>query len=251
VPYWVGLINSMCRSKKKGVANDARKWWGRATRLIFGCRETAAGVCWLPRTVCKSVRERRCDGAGCLLTIGIGQHRWACTCWRGVAVDATDSRPSRSGGAECRTQSARAPKSNGATAQAVCRPVGYACARSSCQRVCMCVRLHVCVPAPMGACVCVCARECAHVCSLGNELPNQMPCLSLSSAEASPTRETLHCKICFSQTLSVVDATDSRTTRTSSGAARVSVSGGAMLQAVCLPRVSGHTDACTHVDVGW
>ena len=124
---------------------------------------------------------------------------------------------------------------------------GYACARSSCKPVCMCVRLHVSVPAPMGACVCVCARECAHACSLRNELRNQMPCLSLSSAEASPTRETLHCKICFSRTLSVVDATDSRTTRTSSGAARVSVSGVAMLQAVCLPRVSGHTDACTNV----
>jgi hypothetical protein len=128
---------------------------------------------------------------------------------------------------------------------------GYACARSSCQPVCMCVRLHVCVPAPMGACVCVCARECAHVCFLGNELRNQMPCLSLSSAEASPTRETLHCKSFFSRTLSVVDATDSRTTRTSSGASRVSVSGGATAQAVCLPWVSGHTDACTHIDVGW
>ena len=81
---------------------------------------------------------------------------------------------------------------------------GYACARVS-----LSARVHVrastsrgllvCVRAPMGACVWVCARECAHACSLGNEMRNQMPCLSLSSAEASPTRETLHYKICFSE----------------------------------------------------
>ena len=81
---------------------------------------------------------------------------------------------------------------------------GYACARVS-----LSARVHVrastsrgllvCVRAPMGACVWVCARECAHAYSLGNEMRNQMPCLSLSSAEASPTRETLHYKICFSE----------------------------------------------------
>ena len=96
-------------------------------------------------------------------------------------------------------------------------------------------------------CVWVCARECAHACSLGNEMRNHMPCLSMSSAEASPTRETLHYKVCFSRTLSVVDATYSRATKTGSGAARVSANDGAMVQAVCLPWVSGHTDACTHV----
>ena len=169
---WVGLINSMCRSKKKEWLTTLEVVW-EVDATDFRLWRNGGG------SMLAAAHSLRECGVGCLLTIGIGQHRWACTCLSGVAVDATDSRPSRSGGAECRTQSARAPKSNSATAQAVCRPVD-ACARSSCQRMCMCVRLHVCVPAPMGACVCVCARECAHARSIGNELRNQMPCLSLS-----------------------------------------------------------------------
>ena len=38
-------------------------------RSIFEHRETAAGVCRLPRTVCESVGERYCDGAGNFLTL--------------------------------------------------------------------------------------------------------------------------------------------------------------------------------------
>jgi len=65
-----------------GVGNDARKWCRWSTRPIFDCRETVAGVCRRPRTVCETVGERRCDSAGCLLTLGIGPHRWARTYWR-------------------------------------------------------------------------------------------------------------------------------------------------------------------------
>ncbi len=41
-----------------GVGHGARKWRGRSTRPIFDHRETAAGVCRLPRTVCENVGER-------------------------------------------------------------------------------------------------------------------------------------------------------------------------------------------------
>ena len=60
---------------------------------ILDHRETVMGLCRLPRTVRKSVGERWRDGAGCLLTLGIGSHR----CFARMlarAVDATDFGPS-------------------------------------------------------------------------------------------------------------------------------------------------------------
>ena len=145
----VGLINSMCRSKKKEWLTTLEVVW-EVDATDFRLWRNGGG------SMLAAAHSLRECGVGCLLTIGIGQHRWACTCLRGVAVDATDSRPSRSGGAECRTQSARAPKSDGATVQAVCRPVGI--------RVCSCLVVSAC------ACACVyfpwstCVRARAHGC---------------------------------------------------------------------------------------
>ena len=146
---WVGLINSMCRSKKKEWLTTLEVVW-EVDATDFRLWRNGGG------SMLAAAHSLRECGVGCLLTIGIGQHRWACTCLRGVAVDATDSRPSRSGGAECRTQSARAPKSDSATVQAVCRPVGI--------RVCSCLVVSAC------ACACVyfpwstCVRARAHGC---------------------------------------------------------------------------------------
>jgi hypothetical protein len=64
-------------------------------------------------------------------------------------------------------------------------------------------RVHqdVYVRAHIDACAWVCARTCGYACSFGNKTRNQMSYPSLSSTEASPTRETLHYMICFSQAL--------------------------------------------------
>ena len=92
VPYWVGLINSMCRSKKKEWLTTLEVVW-EVDATDFRLWRNGGG------SMLAAAHSLRECGVGCLLTIGIGQHRWACTCLRSVAVDATDSRPSRSGGA--------------------------------------------------------------------------------------------------------------------------------------------------------
>jgi hypothetical protein len=50
-------------------------WCGKLMGPIFDRRETVMGPCPRPRTVCESVGERWCDGAGCLLTLGFRSQR--------------------------------------------------------------------------------------------------------------------------------------------------------------------------------
>ena len=50
------------------------RWRGRSTRPIFDCRETAIGLCRLPRTVGERVAERWRDGAGRFADLGVSGH---------------------------------------------------------------------------------------------------------------------------------------------------------------------------------
>jgi hypothetical protein len=55
-------------------------------RPIFDCRETAMGLCRLPRTVGERVGERWLDGAGSLPTSRIRSLRCLHTRWRGRSM---------------------------------------------------------------------------------------------------------------------------------------------------------------------
>jgi hypothetical protein len=55
-------------------------------RQIFDHRETVMGLRRLARAVCESVRARRRDGAGSLLTLGIRSLRCLHTHWRGRSM---------------------------------------------------------------------------------------------------------------------------------------------------------------------
>jgi hypothetical protein len=177
---------------KKSVANDARaQARGRSTRPI------------------STVEKRRREYAGChAQSARVSESDDATTqavCLSSVSVD-TDGRAHAGAGHRCANDRfSTIEKRWWRMPRTVCESVEerwrdgagslstsgdttrVRVCRSSCHRVCMRVRLHVRVRAPMGACVCVCARECAHACSFRNEMWNQMPCLSRSSAEASPT----------------------------------------------------------------
>jgi hypothetical protein len=73
-------------------------WRGRSMGQIFDHREAAARVSRLPRTVCESAGERWRDGAGSLPDLGYPVTPML-ACMLAWAVDRTDFRPSRSGGA--------------------------------------------------------------------------------------------------------------------------------------------------------
>ena len=99
-------------------------WRGRSTRPTLEHREAVVGRFPRRRKVCESVGERRCDVAGSLVTFSSRLHRRLHTSWRGwwgldrfsgIVKWCCDC-------AGCRAQSARVSGSDGATAQAVCRP---------------------------------------------------------------------------------------------------------------------------------
>ena len=46
-------------------------WRGKLMGPIFDRREEVVGLCPFRRTVCERVGERRRDGAGCMLILGI------------------------------------------------------------------------------------------------------------------------------------------------------------------------------------
>ena len=89
-------------------------WRGRSMTQIFDHRETA-GVWRLPRTLCESVGERYCDGAGSFLTLGSSTAPcvmpWRkCTCrpTRGGRVDPGCGDPDRrTGGIRLRVMARR------------------------------------------------------------------------------------------------------------------------------------------------
>ena len=58
-------------------------WHGKLTCPILDCLETVTGLCPRWRTVCESVGQRLCDGASCLLTLGIRSLRCLHTRRRG------------------------------------------------------------------------------------------------------------------------------------------------------------------------
>ena len=69
-------------------------WHGKLTCPILDCLETVMGLCRLPRTVCESVGQRWCDGAGRLPILGYPVTKMLAhtLVW---AVDAADFRLSR------------------------------------------------------------------------------------------------------------------------------------------------------------
>ena len=58
-------------------------WRGRSTRRTLEHREAVVGRCPRQRKVCESVRERRCDVSGSLVTFSFRLHRRLHTSWRG------------------------------------------------------------------------------------------------------------------------------------------------------------------------
>jgi hypothetical protein len=64
-------------------------WRGRSMRQIFDHRETVMGLRRLARAVCESVRARRRDGAGSLLTFGSRSSRCLHASWRGRSTRRT------------------------------------------------------------------------------------------------------------------------------------------------------------------
>ena len=81
------------------------------------------GLCRLARKVCKSIGERWHDVAGSWLTLRFRSHRRLHACWRGWWARQDFEHRKRSFDGACGgAQSARVLESDGATAQAVCRP---------------------------------------------------------------------------------------------------------------------------------
>ena len=72
--------------------------WARDATDFRPSINGVGGACASRRTVWESGRERWRDGAGFYRTLRFRSHRFLHTNWRRV-TDATDSRPSRSGGA--------------------------------------------------------------------------------------------------------------------------------------------------------
>ena len=197
------------------------------------------GLCRLPRTVCERVGERWRDGSGSLQILGFPVTKMlAHTLAR--AVDAADFRPSRNGDGTvpAAAHSLRACRAAMARRRGQFADLGVSGHTNACA--------HGGAGGRRGRFSTVEKRfRCCENISASHGAAAQTVCLPRVSGHSEACTHVG--EVGRWDRCSTVEKRRRDCARGRAQSARVSASDGATRQAVCLPLVSGHTEACTHV----